>query len=222
MLEYLMNLITDRQKMVYNFIANFQQQHGYPPTMQEIAGHLNISGNLGVMRHLTALEKKGYLTRTPGISRSIKLASSRFTYADTPERMIHSEDQFSNFLPVVGTVRAGMPQPPEEDIQEYYSIDRNVARSGGTFFLKVKGDSMIDAAIREGDLALIRPQAIAQNRDIVVALVDGDATLKRFYREADHIRLQPENPAYEPIVIRAEQSEVIIVGKMVGLFRSME
>lgn len=214
--------LTDRQKMVYDFIANFQKQHGYPPSMQEIAGHLNINGNLGVMRHLAALEKKGYLTRTPGSSRSIRLNTPSHSYPESPERMIHSYDQFSIFLPVVGTVRAGMPQPPEEDIQEYYSIDRNVARSGGTFFLKVKGDSMIGAAICEGDLALIRPQAAAQNRDIVVALIDGEATLKRFYREADHIRLQPENPSYEPIIIRPGQGEVTIVGKMVGLFRSLE
>lgn len=217
-----MSQLTDRQKMVYDFIAYFQKQHGYPPTMQEIAGHLNISGNLGVMRHLTALEKKGYLTRAPGSSRSIRLNTPNRSYPESPERLIHSDDQFSIFLPVVGTVRAGMPQPPEEDIQEYYSIDRNVARSGGTFFLKVKGDSMINAAISEGDLALIRPQSIAQDRDIVVALVDGEATLKRFYRESDHIRLQPENPAYDPIVIRAEQGEVSIVGKMIGLFRNME
>lgn len=214
--------LTDRQKQVYDFIANFQKRYSYPPTMQEIAGHLNISGNLGVMRHLAALEKKGYLTRTPGISRSIRLNASTGSYPETPERTIHSDDQFSLFLPVVGTVRAGMPQPPEEDIQEYYSIDRTVARSGGTFFLKVKGDSMIDAAICEGDLALIRPQTTARDRDIVVALVDGEATLKRFYRGADHIRLQPENSAFEPIIITSGHAEVTIIGKMVGLFRSVE
>ncbi|MFA7405614.1 MAG: transcriptional repressor LexA [Pelobacteraceae bacterium] len=213
--------LTDRQKMVFDFIGHYQKQHGYPPTMQEIAGHLNINGNLGVMRHLTALEKKGYLTRTPGSSRSIRLTSITSDYQEMAER-IGDMDHPSVFLPVVGTVRAGMPQPPVEDIQEYYSVDRTVARSGGTFFLKVTGDSMINAAISEGDLALIRPQSIAQDRDIVVALVDGEATLKRFYRESNHIRLQPENPAYDPIVIRAEQGEVTIVGKMVGLFRNME
>jgi repressor LexA len=217
-----MSQLTDRQKQVYDFIANFQKLYSYPPTLQEIAGHLNISGNLGVMRHLAALEKKGYLTRTPGISRSIRLNASAGFYPEAPERMIHSDDQFSVFLPVVGTVRAGLPQPPEEDIQEYYSIDRTVARSGGTFFLKVKGDSMIDAAIREGDLALIRPQTTALDRDIVVALVDGEATLKRFYRGVDHIRLQPENSAFEPIIITSGHAEVTIIGKMVGLFRSVE
>jgi repressor LexA len=217
-----MNDLTDRQKSVFDFIASHQKQQGYPPTMQEIAGHLNINGNLGVMRHLSALEKKGYLTRTPGSSRSIKIVAPGHSYSTSPERMIHSDDQFSLFLPVVGTVRAGMPQPPEEDIQEYYSIDRNVARSGGTFFLKVKGDSMIDAAIREGDLALIRPQVIARDRDIVVALVDGEATLKSFYREADHIRLQPENSNYAPIIISEGSSDISIIGKVVGIYRVLE
>ena len=217
-----MNNLTDRQKSVYDFIAAYQKRCGYPPTMQEIAGHLNVSGTLGVIRHLDALEKKGYLTRTPGSPRSIRLLSTGHRYPEFQERVIHYDDQFSIFLPIVGTVRAGMPQPAEEDIQEYYSIDRNVARSGGTFFLRVKGDSMINASIRDGDLALIRPQVIAQHRDVVVALVDGEATLKRFYREADHIRLQPENPNYTPIIIREGQSEVSIVGKVVGIYRNLD
>ncbi len=217
-----MNELTERQKSVYNFITTYQKQHGYSPSMQEIAGHLQVSGNLGVIRHLTALEKKGYLTRTPGNSRSIKLTPSISSYPESLERMIHGEEQFSVFLPVVGSVRAGIPQPPEEDIQEYRSIDRDVARSGGTFFLKVKGDSMIEASIREGDLALIRPQEAAQHRDIVVALVDGEATLKRFYREADHIRLQPENAAYQPIIIREGEKDVTIIGKVVSIYRSLD
>ena len=217
-----MNELTERHKSVYSFNSTYQKQNGYPPTMQEIAGHLNISGNLGVMRHLAALEKKGFLTRTPGNSRSIRLTSSLLSSSEIPEHMIAGEDQFSLFLPVVGTVRAGMPQPPEEDIQEYYSIDRTVARSGGTFFLKVKGDSMINAAICEGDLALIRSQVVAQDRDIVVAMVDGEATLKRFYREIDHIRLQPENPAYAPIIIREGSSYISIIGKVVGIYRTLD
>ena len=213
--------LTDRQKMVYDFIANFQKQHSYAPTMQEIAGHLNISGNLGVMRHLAALEKKGYITRTPGNSRSIKLLSLQTSYPETTERMIHSDDQFSVFLPVVGVVRAGAPAPPVEDIEEYRSIDRNIARSGAAFFLRVKGDSMINAGVLEGDLALIRPQQTAANRDMVVALVDGEATLKWFFKEQDHIRLQPANPAIAPIIVTPDQ-QVDIIGKVVGLYRSME
>ena len=217
-----MQEITDRQREVYNFIVTFSDQHGFPPTMQEIAEHLGISGNLGVIKHLTALERKGCITRNSGSSRGIRIASKATRYPETQERLIMGEDEFSVFLPVVGIVRAGMPQPPVEDIQEYYSIDRNVARSGGTFFLKVKGDSMINASIRDGDLALIRPQEVAQDRDIVVALVDGEATLKRFYREKDNIRLQPENPNMEAIIIREGGQEVSIVGKVVGIYRSLD
>lgn len=214
-----MTHLTDRQKMVHDFIASFQRQHSYPPTMQEIAGHLNISGNLGVIRHLTALEKKGYITRTPGSSRSIKLLSSHTSYPEAAERMIHSDEQFSVFLPVVGVVRAGTPAPPVEDIEEYRSIDRNIARSGAAFFLRVKGDSMINAGVFEGDLALIRPQQTATNRDMVVALVDGEATLKWFFKEQDHIRLQPDNTTMAPIIVTPDQ-QVEIIGKVVGLYRS--
>lgn len=216
-----MNHLTDRQKLVYDFIASFQKQNSYSPTMQEIAGHLNISGNLGVIRHLTALEKKGYITRTPGNSRSIKLISPQMSYPESVERMIHGDDQFSLFLPVIGVVRAGSPEPPLEDIEEYRSIDRNIARSGATFFLRVKGDSMINAGVLEGDLALIRPQKTATNRDMVVALVDGEATLKWFFKEQDHIRLQPANPVMEPIIVTMDQ-QVEIIGKVVGLYRSLE
>ena len=216
-----MHDLTDRQQAVYNFILAYKQEAGYPPTIKEIAGHLGISGNLGVLRHLGALEKKGYISRSSGSSRSIRIIPVKPSYADSPERLVYSDEQFSVFLPVVGTVRAGLPQPPLADIQEYYSIDSNVARSGGTFFLRVKGDSMINAAIRDGDLALIRPQETAQHRDVVVALVDGEATLKRFYLEGDQIRLQPENPNYEPIIVREGEAEVTIVGKVVGIYRTM-
>lgn len=217
-----MNELTDRQRTVYDFIVNYSLQRGYPPAMQEIAGHLGITGNLGVIKHLNALEKKGFIARSSGSSRGIRVIRRAAGYPEPMERMIHSDDQFSVHLPVVGTVRAGVPQPPVEDIQEYYSIDRNVARSGGTFFLKVRGDSMINASIREGDLALIRPQETAYHRDIVVALVDGEATLKRFYREQDHVRLQPENPNYDPIIIHEGESDIAIVGKVVGIYRSLD
>jgi repressor LexA len=172
---------------------------------------------------LTALEKKGFITRSSGSSRGIRVLPKSTRYPESQERLFTgSDDEFSVFLPVVGTIRAGMPQPPVEDIHEYYSIDRNVARSGGTFFLRVKGDSMINASISEGDLALIRPQKDAQNRDIVVAMVDGEATLKRFYREKNHIRLQPENPDFEPIIISEGVCDITIVGKVVGIYRSFE
>jgi repressor LexA len=218
-----MNELAPRQRKVYNFIIAYSRRHGYPPTMREIAAHLGVNGNLGIIKHLAALEKKGYIARSAGSSRGIRVTLPEAGHPDSPERIFTGADDASAvFLPVVGSVRAGMPQPPLEDIREYYSLDRNVARSGGTFFLQVKGDSMINAAIRDGDLALIRPQETARNRDIVVALVDGEATLKRFYSEKNQIRLQPENPNYEPIIITAGSRDVAIVGKVVGIYRSLE
>lgn len=218
-----MHELTDRQRAVYDYIASFIERHGFPPTMQEIAEHLGISGNLGVIKHLKALERKGVITRNPGSSRGIRITPKGSRYPETEERLYTgSDDDFSLFLPVVGTVRAGMPQPPAEDIQEYRSIDRSAARSGATFLLRVRGDSMINAAISEGDLALVRPQETARSRDIVVALVNGEATLKRFYREADHIRLQPENPDYPPIIIREGEGDIAIVGKVVAIYRSLD
>lgn len=201
-----MQPITIRQREVLDYIAGFVDRNGYPPTLREIAGHLKVSGTLGVMKHLDALEHKGYLRRESGSSRGIVLAGRAAPTAS---------------LPVVGVVRAGLPQPAMEDIEVHLSIDRSLVK-GGTFFLRVRGDSMINAAIMDGDLALIRPQATAENRDIVVAMIEGEATLKRFYRGSDHIRLQPENPNLDPIIIRKGEGEVTIVGKVVGIYRHLE
>ncbi|WP_318556678.1 transcriptional repressor LexA [Geobacter anodireducens] len=201
-----MQELAPRQQQVLAFITAFIAENGYPPTLREIAAHLKISGTLGVSKHLEALERKGYLRREANSSRGIVLAGRTDTALS---------------LPVVGVVRAGLPQPAVEDIEEYFAIDRSMVR-GGTFFLRVKGDSMINAAIVEGDLALVRPQATAENRDIVVAMVDGEATLKRFYRQRDQIRLQPENPNMDPIIIRPGEGDVAIIGKVVGIYRPLE
>ncbi|MBI1919645.1 MAG: transcriptional repressor LexA [Geobacter sp.] len=217
--------LTPRQQQVLAFITKQVKEQGYPPTLREIALHIGISGNAGVMSHLEALEKKGYIRRHEGSSRGITLTapvSRGVEYPITQERIIMGdEEQFSERLPVVGTVRAGSPEIPFEDIEDYFAIDRSQLRSGGRFFLRVRGDSMINACIQEGDLALVRPQSTAQNRDIVVALVNGEATLKRFYRERDNIRLQPENPNLNPIVVRPGEGEVAIVGKVVGIYRQL-
>jgi repressor LexA len=196
--------ITDRQQQVLSFITSYIDKNGYPPSQREIAFHLGVSGTLPVIKHLEALEKKGFLKRD---------SSSRSIVLTTP-----AADSAS--LPIVGTVRAGQLTPAVEDIQGYFALDR-LQLHGGKFFLRVKGDSMINAAICDGDLALVRPQPTAENRDIVVAMVDGEATLKEFYREQGHVRLQPRNPNMEPIIIKDGAGEVVIVGKVVGIFRNM-
>jgi repressor LexA len=198
--------LTARQRQVLAFITEFIDTHGYPPTQREIASHLEINGTLGVMRHLHHLEKKGYLTKTAGSSRGIVPAGRSSSVS----------------LPIAGTVRAGLPQPAVEDIEGYFAIDSSRLRSGGAFFLRVKGDSMIGASILEGDLALVRPQPTAQNRDLVVAMIDGEATLKRFFKERTKIRLVAANPNYEDIVVRPGKGDVTIIGKVVGIYRHLE
>ncbi|HAD03419.1 MAG: repressor LexA [Desulfuromonadales bacterium GWD2_61_12] len=202
-----MPALPPRQQQVLDCIGTYLARHGYPPTLRDIAAALDISGTLGVMKHLAALEKKGYLRRS-GDSRGIVLLG-RDTPAPPPG------------LPVVGSVRAGQPEPAIEEIEDYFSVDASLLRSGGRFFLKVKGDSMLGAAICDGDLALIRPQPDANDGDIVVALIDGEATLKRFFRQGESIRLQPENPTLAPIIVPHGSAEVTVVGKVVAICRRL-
>ncbi len=198
-----MKMLTDRQQQVLDCINHHINLHGYPPTLREIAAALKINGTLGVLKHLRALEKNGAISKQEGSSRGIRVTTR-------PE---------AGKLPIIGTVRAGPLQPAIEDIQGEVAIMPEETR-GGTFFLRVRGDSMIDAAILDGDLALIKPQPDADNGDIVVALVGDEATLKRFYREDGLIRLQPENLRMQPIFIGPEDKDISIIGKVVSLIRN--
>lgn len=202
-----MDILTARQQEVLDIIIRQMEARGFPPTLREIAAELGVSGTLGIMKHLDALERKGFIRKSAGSSRGIVLAGPA----------VHALA-----IPIVGVVRAGMPNLAMEEIDGYFAVDRSLIRGEGCFFLRVRGDSMINAAIMEGDLALVRPQRTAENRDIVVAMIDGEATLKRFYRERGRIRLQPENPNMESIIIRPGAAELTIVGKVIGIYRSME
>jgi len=197
--------LTSRNRQVFNFIREYIKLHGYPPSIREIAAHLGVSGTVGVVKHLKALEREGYIRRVRGNSRGLSLTHSTSTAS----------------IPIVGTVRAGAPHTAIEEIEGYFSTDDSRFLRKGTFCLRVKGDSMIGAHIQEGDLALVRPQPTAANRDIVVALVDGEATLKRFFLERDRIRLQPENPDMKPIDVLPDAGDVVIVGKVIGIFRDL-
>jgi repressor LexA len=205
--DNIMQTLTARQQQVYTFIKEYIEANSCPPTLREISGHIGTAGTVTAISHVDALEKKGYLRRREGSSRGIVLTQSPATAVS---------------LPIVGKIRAGMLQPAIEDITGYLSVDSSLVKGDDCYFLRVEGDSMINKGILHGDCVLIRPQQVANNGEIVAVMVDGDATLKQFFREQDHILLQPANPAYEPIVIRPGQGEVTIVGKMVGLFRSVE
>lgn len=197
--------LTSRQCQVLQFITSYSDMKGYPPSQREIAGHLGVSGTLPVMKHLDALERKGYLRRE-SVNRGISLTTPHGRHVS---------------LPIAGTVRAGQLSTAIEDIQGYFSVDQVAVKGEGCFFLKIRGESMITAGIMDGDLALVRPQKTADNREIVVAMVDDEATVKRFFREEGYIRLQPENPDMEPIILRPEDGEVSIVGKVIGIYRQL-
>jgi len=201
-----MRRLTSRQQQVYAFLLAYVEKNGYPPTLKEIAGHLGITGNLGVLRHLQALEKKGFLSRAAGSSRGIIL----------------SRRARSVTLPLVGTVPAGPLSEALENIEEQLVVDPSLVRGENSFALRVHGDSMIEAQIAPGDLAIVRPQATAENGDIVVAMLNGEATLKRFFRESGGIRLQPENSRLQPIILRPEDGDLQILGKVTGVVRSLE
>ncbi|MDD2900387.1 MAG: transcriptional repressor LexA [Desulfuromonadaceae bacterium] len=200
------NDLTLRQKQVLQFITSYTRDNGYPPSQRDIARHLNVSGTLPVIKHLDALERKGFIKRDH-VNRGITLT------------MPASSSSVS--LPIVGTVRAGHLAPAIEDIQGFFSVDPVAVKGNDCFFLRVSGESMINAGILDGDLALVRPQPTADNKDTVVVMVDGEVTLKWFYREKDHIRLQPANPDMGPIIIRPGDGEVSVVGKVIGLYRRM-
>lgn len=201
-----MQLLTERQQQVLDVIADSLDRAGCPPTLREISDSIGTRGTATAIAHLDALEKKGYINRRGG-SRGIMLANR-------PPSSVP--------VPVVGTVRAGIPELAVEDFQGHCHVDPSWLRGEGCFFLRVKGDSMIDAHILDGDLALIRPQPAAENGEIVVAVVDGEATLKRFFREAGGIRLQPENASLQPIFIRDGEAETAVAGKLLRIVRNCE
>jgi repressor LexA len=216
-----MGALTERQRQLFDIIVSHIDTHGYPPSQRDMALYLGVSSPRAVAKHLEALERKGYLSRDR-VSRGIRVTAESPCYPPQEDCLISSGERTSVSLPVVGTVRAGHLAPAIEDIQGHFSVDRDAARGDGCFFLRVSGDSMISAGIFDGDLALVRPQPVSRKRDIVVAMVDGEATLKRFYKERDHIRLQPANPNMAPIIIRPGDGEVRIVGKVIGIYRRLE
>jgi repressor LexA len=202
-----MQELTTRQQQVYSFIKDFAEANGSSPTLREISAHIGTAGTATAISHIEALEKKGYLRRREGSSRGIVLPQTTTATVS---------------LPIAGRIRAGLLHPAIEDITGHLNVDSNLIKGDGCYFLTVEGDSMINKGILPGDLVLIRPQQVANNGEIVAVMVDGDATLKQFFRESDHIVLKPANTAYEPIVVRPGDGELSIVGKMIGLFRNVE
>ncbi len=207
--------LTKRQQEIFDFIKRYSASYGYPPTVRDIGKAVGLASSSTVHAHLANLERLGLLRRDPSKPRAIELldrAVGQVGQAVEQVRQIVRPDG----LPLVGSVAAGQPVLAEENIEEYVPVPP-MAGEDGDFVLRVRGDSMIDAGILPGDFVVVRPRDSATDGEIVVALVGEEATVKRFFREADHVRLQPENATMEPIRSR----EVRVVGKVVGLFRSV-
>jgi repressor LexA len=198
--------LTKRQKEIFDYIRKYAAKTGYPPTVREIGKAVGLTSSSTVHAHLANLEKIGLLRRDPTKPRAIELLVGKAKQVIT-----------GRGLPVVGEVAAGEPLLAEENIEEYLELPDMIGGEEGDYILRVKGDSMKDAGILAGDYVVVKQTDDASNGEIVVALLEHEATVKRFFREKDQIRLQPENSAYKPIRTREAQ----LLGKVVGVFRSM-
>ena len=204
--------LTKRQEMVLDFITQSISSRGYPPTLREIGSHMGIRSTNGVNDHLRALERKGYLKREDMKSRALRPVNM--------EALAQQESEVVE-IPIVGRVAAGEPVLAEQNIEELISVDRLlIGRHKDVFALKVRGDSMIDAGIREGDTLFVKKQLHAERNEIVVALIGDEATVKYYQPERDFIRFQPANTAYAPIIVRKEDFRPTqILGVVIGLYR---
>jgi repressor LexA len=198
--------LTKRQQEIFNFIKGYGSKYGYPPTVREIGKAVGLASSSTVHAHLANLEKYGMLRRNPTKPRAIEVLIDKAKKAVSPEG-----------LPLVGQVAAGQPVLAEENIEDYVVVPEAAGGSEGEYVLRVAGESMRDAGILAGDYVVVRRQDTAKNGDIVVALLGEEATVKRFFKERDHVRLQPENPEMEPI----RSADVRILGRVVGVFRSV-
>jgi repressor LexA len=196
--------LTKRQQEIFEFIKRYSGEHGYPPTVRDIGKAIGLTSSSTVHAHLSNLEKIGLLRRDPTKPRAIELLVDKAKSIVGPSG-----------LPLVGQVAAGAPILADENVEEYVELPPIAGGEDGEFILRVKGDSMKDAGILDGDHVTVRKQETAKNGEIVVALVGDEATVKRYFKESDHVRLQPENDAHEPIRTRDAQ----VVGKVVGLCR---
>ncbi|HEY1687634.1 MAG TPA: transcriptional repressor LexA [Solirubrobacteraceae bacterium] len=203
--------LTKRQQEIFDFIRKYSAKYGYPPTVRDIGKAVGLASSSTVHAHLANLEKIGLLRRDPSKPRAIELLDRAVgTAVEGVRSIVHADG-----LPVVGSVAAGQPILAEENIEEYVSVPDYAGGNDGQYVLRIRGESMKDAGILEDDLVVVRPQDTASDGDIVVALLGEEATVKRFFRESDHIRLQPENEAMQPIRSR----EVKVMGRVVGLLR---
>ncbi len=199
--------ITAKQEEILEYIKQTILKKGYPPAVREICEAVHLKSTSSVHSHLATLEEKGLIRRDPTKPRTIEILDENFNF--NRREMVN--------VPIVGTVAAGQPILAEQNIEDYFPIPVEILPNAETFMLKVKGDSMVNVGIFDGDQIIVEQTPTAQNGDIVVALLDDSATVKRFFKENGHYRLQPENDYMDPIIV----DQVDIQGKVIGLFRRM-
>lgn len=199
--------ISAKQQEILEYIKNQILDHGYPPAVREICAAVNLKSTSSVHSHLATLEKNGYIRRDPTKPRAIEIVDDEFNLTRRELRNI----------PIIGEVAAGQPILAEQNIAGYFPVSSDNLPSGELFVLKVRGESMINVGIYDGDQIFVQQTPVARNGDIVVALVEDSATVKTYYKEEGRYRLQPENDTMDPIYV----DEVVILGKVVGLFRRM-
>jgi repressor LexA len=211
--------LTKRQQEIFDFIKRYSAKYGYPPTVRDIGKAVGLASSSTVHAHLANLERLGLLRRDPSKPRAIELLDRVREDVGTAvgSAVGNVVGALRPGLPLVGQVAAGSPILAEENIEDYVQVPPIAGGEDGEYVLRVRGDSMKDAGILAGDYVVVRPQQTATDGEIVVALVGEEATVKRFFREADHVRLQPENAAMEPIRSR----DVRLIGRVVGVFRSV-
>lgn len=197
--------ITAKQQQILDYMKQQILEKGYPPAVREICKAVDLKSTSSVHSHLETLEKNGYIRRDPTKPRAIEILDDQFNL--TRRELVN--------VPIVGTVTAGQPILATESIEDYFPVMPSFVGNKQTFMLHVKGDSMINTGIFDGDLILVEQNSVARNGEIIVALIDDSVTVKRFYKEDGHIRLQPENDALEPIIV----DDCQILGKVIGLYR---
>lgn len=208
--------ITKRQQQIYDFIRSYQKEKGYPPSVREMAAAVGLSSPSTVHAHLSALEEHGLIKRDATKPRALEVFNTDGSSVKLDE-VKDTSTRGTVSLPLVGRVAAGMPILAEQNIEDTFTIPSEIATDSSSFILEVHGDSMINVGIFNGDYIVVREQKSAMNGEIVVAMIDGEATVKTFYKEQGRVRLQPENDTMEPIYAESP----VILGKVVALMRRM-
>jgi repressor LexA len=213
-----MDRLKERERKILDYMKSEIKVKGYPPTVREICNALDIKSTSTAHKDIANLERSGYIVKDPSKPRALMVMDPSAKKRSDSDDSYDSSNADVTYVPLVGRIAAGTPILAEENLEETFPVPSRFLGGGSNFMLTVKGESMIEAGIMDGDYILVQQQETANNGDIVVAMVDGfesEATVKTFYKEKDHIRLQPENPAMSPIIVQ----DAKILGKVKGVFR---